>query len=90
MMVGEIGLYSLKLFALKVCFYFFTKNFEGQTIISFNFNRKFISNFVSFITNRSLSACFFARHYSPVKIQSKSSWVAVCLGSGPEVIVEQA
>ena len=89
MMVGEIGLYRLKLFASKVRFYFFTKIIEGWTIITFNVNWEFIPNFVSFITNRSLSAFFFARHYSPVKIESKSSWATVCLGSVPEVIVEQ-
>ena len=58
-------------------------------IITFNFRRKFIPNFVSFITNKSFSACFFERHYSPVTIQSKSSWATVCLESGPKVIVEQ-
>ena len=89
MMVGKIGLYRLKLFAWKICFYFFRKIIEGLTIVTNDFNKKFIPNFVSFITNRSLSACFFARHYSPVEIQSKSSWVTVYLGSGPEVSVEQ-
>ena len=66
MMVGEIGLYRLKLFALKVCFYFFTKNLKTYcSALEFILLRRCVLFVLSFSTEATLlTFVFIAQYYS--------------------------